>query len=111
MVLFDKRRFQRIPVDFEVDVFSQTKVPLGKAKAIDMSASGIGLKSKLSFSFRNGIEIFISFKLPDGTFLDKVRAEVRGIEKLEDGFLLKLRFTEIKVLDIIASYLEKMSSK
>lgn len=105
---FEKRRFQRVIVDFDVELFSSTKVPIGKAKAIDISASGMGVKSNLSFQFRKGTEIFMSFRLQDDTFLEKIRVEVRGVDKLEDGFLLKLRFTEIKVLDIMKSYIEKI---
>ncbi|MFH1823938.1 MAG: PilZ domain-containing protein [Candidatus Firestonebacteria bacterium] len=104
-MIFDKRRFQRVPVDFDVELFSATKVPVGQAKAIDLSTSGLGVKSNLSFQFRKSTEIFISFKLPDDTFLEKIRVEIRGVDKLEDGFLLKLRFTEMKVLDIMKSYL------
>lgn len=53
-MIYDKRRFPRIDVDFEVELFSQTRVPVGKGKAIDISTSGIGVKSNLGFQFKKG---------------------------------------------------------
>ena len=102
----DKRRFPRHPVDFPVDLFSQTRVALGKAKAIDISNSGIGVTHTLNFVFKAGTEIFMSFQLPGGAALSKIRGEIRGTEKWTDGStLLKLRFTEMKVLDTMKAYM------
>ncbi|MFH1074793.1 MAG: PilZ domain-containing protein [Candidatus Firestonebacteria bacterium] len=107
--MFNKRRFERVHTEFEVELFSQTGVALGKGKATDISSSGMGVTHTLSFPFRTGTEIYLSFQLPDnGAVLSKIRGELRGIEKMKDGStLLKLRFTEMKVLDIIKEYMEK----
>ena len=109
--MFDKRRFIRVNVDIEAEMFSAAKTSIGKGRAIDVSISGIGVKHTLTQGFRNGGEIFVTFTLPDGTAFDKIRAEVRGNEKLLDGLLLKLRFTEMKVLDAMKQYVEKVQPK
>lgn len=102
----DKRRFPRHPVDFAVDLFSQTRVALGKAKAVDISNSGMSVSHNLNFIFKTGTEIFLSFQLPGGKALSKIRGEVRGIAKNSDGSThLKLRFTEMKVLDAMKEYM------
>lgn len=109
--MFDKRRFQRIDVDFEVELFSSAKLPVGKGKAIDVSTSGMGVKCALQFKFSKTADIFVTFKLPDETAFDKIRAEVRGVEKFQDGFLVKLRFTEMKVIDAMKEYISKQPAK
>ena len=108
-MIYDKSRFERVHVDFDVDLFSQTRVVLGKGKAVDISNSGMGVTHNLAFQFRAGTEIFLSFQLPNnGAVLSKIRMELRGVEKMKDGStLLKLRFTEMKVLDIMKEFFEK----
>jgi c-di-GMP-binding flagellar brake protein YcgR len=107
--MFDKRRFTRVPVDFDVEIYSQTKVLIGKGKAVDISVSGMGVVQSLAAAFGMGREIFVTFTLPDGSAFDRIRAEVRGTEAYKDkGKLLKLRFTEMKVLDAMKAYIEKL---
>ncbi|OGF45189.1 MAG: hypothetical protein A2231_09475 [Candidatus Firestonebacteria bacterium RIFOXYA2_FULL_40_8] len=111
-MIYDKRRFERVQAGFDVDLFSQTKVVLGKGKATDISNTGMGVTHTLSFPFKSGTEIYVSFQLPDGAALNKIRAELRGTDKLKDGStLLKLRFTEMKVLDTMKEYLGKLQAE
>ena len=107
---FEKRRFARIPVDFVVEIYSRTKIALGNGKAVDISASGMGVVQNIpNTPFRNGTECYVTFTLPNGTRLEKIRAEIRGVEKYkEEGNLLKLRFSEIKVLDAMKIYIESL---
>lgn len=108
--MFDKRRFPRVEVDFEVEIFSSLKASLGKGRAVDISTSGIGVKTVQPLKINRTADSFVTLSLPDGTSLDKARVEVRGVEKYKDGYLVKLRFTEMKVIDTMREYVAKLSA-
>ena len=107
---FEKRRFARVEVDFVVEIFSRAKTILGSGKAVDISASGMGVVQNIpNTPFRNGTEIFVTFTLPNGTKHEKIRAEIKGVEKFKEmGNLLKLRFSEMKVLESMKLYMDSL---
>lgn len=109
--VFDKRRFPRVLIDAEVDIYSVTKVLLGKGKIADISASGVRIKTDITQSLRKGLEIFLTFTLPEGPTVDKLRSEIKGIIKSTTGQEFGLRFTEFRALDVLRNYVEKKLKK
>ena len=105
--VFDKRRFPRVNINFEVEVYSSTRVLLGKGEAVDVSASGMRVKSSVAQNLRQGLEIFISFTLPEGPSVNKIRGEIKGVVKSSSNQEFRLRFTEFKAMDILRDYIEK----
>lgn len=105
--VFDKRRFPRLTINFDVQIYTVAKVLLGKGVTEDISASGMRIKSDIAQSLRNGLEVFITFSLPEGPVVDKIRGEIKGVVKSTSSQEIRLRFTEFKALDLLREYVEK----
>lgn len=105
--VFDKRRFPRVSIKFDVMIYSTAKVYLGDGTALDVSASGIRIRTSIANTLRQGTEIFITFTLPEGPTVDKIRGEIKGVIKSLNDQDIRLRFTEFKALDTLRDYIEK----
>ena len=105
--VFDKRRFPRLTINFEVQIYSANKNLLGKGLTQDISASGMRIKTDVAQSLKMGVELFITFALPEGPLVDKIRGEIKGVVKSTSSQELRLRFTEFKALDLLREYIEK----
>lgn len=109
--VFDKRRFPRLAISFDVQIYSSTRVFLGNGVTLDISASGMRIKSEIAQSLRMGNEIFVTFSLPEGPVVDKIRGEIKGVVKAMSSQEIRFRFTEFKALDLLREYIEKKIDK
>jgi hypothetical protein len=107
MFKFDKRRFPRLQINIQVQIFSMNKVLLGKGVTQDISASGIRIMTDIAQSLRQGTEVFVTFLLPEGPAVEKLRGEIKGIIKSTAEQEIRLRFSEFRALDILKEYIEK----
>ena len=104
---FDKRRFPRLTLNLQVQLFSLNKTLLGKGVMLDISASGIRIMTDVAQSLRTGTELMVTFSLPEGPVVEKMRGEIKGIVKSTAEQEIRLRFSELKAVDLLRDYIEK----
>ncbi|OGF45190.1 MAG: hypothetical protein A2231_09480 [Candidatus Firestonebacteria bacterium RIFOXYA2_FULL_40_8] len=108
----DKRRFQRVNITLEVTLFSSQKTLLGNGELRDISASGLKFETTLTKGIFKGGELIVSFTLPDGPKIEKLRCEIKAATKLlPSGFVVCVRFTELKAIDLLRDYIESKITK
>ncbi|MFH1073548.1 MAG: PilZ domain-containing protein [Candidatus Firestonebacteria bacterium] len=102
----DKRRFPRVSIKLEVTVFSSQRTLLGNGELRDISASGLKFETPIMKGIYKGGEVIVSFTLPDGPKIEKLRCEIKAVTKSETGYVVCVRFTELKAIDLLRDYVE-----
>jgi len=105
------RRFQRIGLNIEVNVFSVSRDLMGKGQIVDISASGIKFETQIEKGISKFGELRVSFCLPDGSEIAMTRGEVKALTKLALGWIVRLKFAEPKTVLLLKDYIEKRTSE
>ncbi len=102
--MIELRCEERFPVRFEVEIFYPEEQELKNVAGtiIDLSRSGCRFKGPLFFDV--GDNLLISFKLNDGTTIDKLASQVRNSRTLDEGeyeFGVRFESTRVEIEDFI----------
>ena len=109
--ILDKRSFPRVNVTLEMSVFSSQRTLIGNGELRDISASGLRFDTPVTKGIFKGGEIIVSFALPDGPKIEKMRCEIKAAIKTDKGFTVCVRFMELKAIDLIRPYIESKMTK
>jgi len=105
--ILDRRRFPRVDVILEIAVFSSQRTLLGTGELKNISASGLKFKTGVDRGISKGGDIIVSFTLPDGPAIEKLHCEIKTAQKLEKGYFVGARFSQLKAIDMLRDYIEK----